>query len=108
MARWPVAPSMVVALLATFAGCGSSGSSPDAPRVSQDAARDAAVDARADAAADADGPTLDMAPEPPAPPPWTSRDVGAVGRTGRSNAAAGIFFVRGAGAAIGGSDDAFQ
>jgi hypothetical protein len=59
-------------------------------------------------AASADTFVLDLAPEPPAPPPWVSRDVGAVGAPGRTSSAAGIFFVRASGGEIGGTADAFQ
>ena len=42
------------------------------------------------------------------PSPWQSQDVGAVGATGSSNFSGGVFTLRGAGADIWGSADAFQ
>jgi regulation of enolase protein 1 (concanavalin A-like superfamily) len=42
------------------------------------------------------------------PAPWTSTDVGAVGKTGRASFANGTFAVSGAGADVWGNADAFQ
>ena len=42
------------------------------------------------------------------PAPWTSADVGAVGKTGSASASAGTFTVAGAGADIWGASDAFR
>ena len=59
--------------------------------------------------------TAISAPPPPPPPPppsvpapWTAQDIGAVGTAGSSSAGAGTFTVRGAGADIWGTADAFQ
>jgi regulation of enolase protein 1 (concanavalin A-like superfamily) len=58
--------------------------------------------------------TAVTAPPPPPPPPpslptpWQAQDIGAVGPAGSSTASAGTFTVRGAGADIWGSADAFH
>ena len=44
----------------------------------------------------------------PLPAPWTSADVGAVGKTGSASASAGTFTIDGAGADIWGASDAFH
>ena len=44
----------------------------------------------------------------PLPAPWTSADVGAVGKTGSASASAGTFTIAGAGADIWGASDAFH
>ena len=51
--------------------------------------------------------------EPPPPPPtlpdgWTARDIGAVGVTGAATQSGGVFTVKGAGADIWGTSDAFH
>jgi hypothetical protein len=52
---------------------------------------------------------VDAPPEPSAPPPWRSADVGIVGAPGGNRVAAGrIFIVRGGGASTDGSADAFH
>ena len=50
----------------------------------------------------------DPPPPAPLPAPWTSRDIGAVGVTGSATASGGTFTVRGAGADIWNSADAFH
>ena len=47
-------------------------------------------------------------PAPPVPSPWQTQDIGAVGITGGSLYANGVFTVTGAGADIQGSADAFR
>lgn len=53
-----------------------------------------------------------VSPPPPPPPslpsPWQAQDIGAVGTPGSSSASGGTFTVRGAGADIWGSADAFR
>jgi hypothetical protein len=44
----------------------------------------------------------------PLPSPWTTRDIGAVGVTGSASYASGTFTVRGAGADVWGTVDAFR
>ena len=58
--------------------------------------------------------TVASAPPPPPPPPpslpspWQAQDVGSVGMAGSASASGGTFTVRGAGADIWGTADAFQ
>ena len=42
------------------------------------------------------------------PAPWTSQDIGAVGLAGSAGYASGVYTVRGSGADIWGTADAFQ
>ena len=59
-----------------------------------------------------DGVTLDRCAEPPPPPSlpsgWQSRDIGSVGSRGSAGESDGTFTVRGAGADVWGSADAFH
>ena len=48
------------------------------------------------------------APPAPVPAPWTSRDIGAVGPAGSASESGGTFTVRGAGADVWNSADAFH
>ena len=43
---------------------------------------------------------------PPPPPPWQAADIGVVGLAGRASFEDGTLIVNGAGAGIGGTDDA--
>jgi len=54
--------------------------------------------------------TVSAAPPPPSalPDPWKAQDVGAVGPTGSASAASGMFTVKGGGADVWGTADAFQ
>ena len=54
--------------------------------------------------------TVSAAPPPPGalPDPWKAQDVGAVGLAGTASAASGTFTVKGAGADVWGTADAFQ
>ena len=47
-------------------------------------------------------------PPEPLPSPWSSRDIGAVGMTGATSYASGVFTVRGAGADVWGTADALH
>jgi hypothetical protein len=49
-----------------------------------------------------------VAPAQSLPAPWTSQDIGAVGLSGSTSYASGVFTVRGAGADIWGTADGFQ
>ena len=54
--------------------------------------------------------TVTAAPPPPSPlpAPWTSQDIGAVGTSGSASASNGTYTVKGAGADVWGTADAFQ
>ena len=52
--------------------------------------------------------TVGAAPPPPPPAPWRSQDVGAVGLAGTATGSSGTFTVRGAGADVWGTSDAFH
>jgi hypothetical protein len=97
-------------LLPVLCRC-ASGQAPDpAPEpgdAGPDAPADLAVRGHIDGAA-GDAFMLDGPPDPAAPPPWEMADVGAVQVPGRSNWRAGIFFVRGSGREIGGTEDGFH
>ena len=52
--------------------------------------------------------TTETTPAPSLPSGWSSRDIGAVGRSGTAAEAGGTFTVKGAGADVWGSSDAFH
>ncbi len=104
----------VAVMSTTLVQCG--GNEAGAPDAASEPADAGAGPADGGTRAAIDGPPgdrfmFDVPPpaDPPAPPPWLSRDVGAVGVRGRTSLAAGLFFVRGAGNLAGaGAADAFQ